>query len=56
MEDLDTLVGRSSSLLPLPLRVGGPGGLGVVASELELAAGGCVWYAMVDADFDRWGV
>jgi hypothetical protein len=48
MEDLDTLVGRSSSLLSLPLRVGGPGGLGVViASELELAAVDCMGYAML---------
>ena len=47
--DLDALAGRSSSLLSLPLRVGGPGGLGVViASELELAAGGFMGCAMVD--------
>jgi len=51
MVDLDALAGRSSNLLSLPLRVGGPGGLGVViASELELAAGGYMGCAMVDVD------
>jgi hypothetical protein len=43
------LLGRSSNLLSLPLLVGG---LGVVANEVELPAGGWGGYAIVYGTFD----